>query len=208
MQQDILYLGSQSRARQNLLKFAQINYQLLQHASDEELEHLPNAFADHVLAIAIHKMQNLQLPTPAAVDTDYIYVCTADTLVKNTMTGEILGKPVNRADAIRMLTLERTAPLEVLTGCCLEKFRRDNQQWVRVDLAHWTSGAVVEFYVDDDSIERYLTTFPFVLNCSGAGVIEDHGLSYLKSISGSYTAVIGLPLYELRIALKKMGFRF
>ena len=72
--------------------------------------------------------------------------------------------------------------------------------------AHWTTGAIIEFYVDHDSIDKYFATFPNVLQCSGAGVVEDHGLSYLKSISGSYTAVLGLPLYELRLALKKIGF--
>ena len=42
----------------------------------------------------------------------------------------------------------------------------------------------------------------------GAGVIEGIGQAFLKNINGSYTAVIGLPLFELRQALKKIGFKF
>lgn len=208
MQKDTLYLGSQSQARRRLLEFAQINYQLLTHGSDEELTHKPAAFNDYVLAIAAHKMQALVLPEPSAISTNYLYVLTADTLIRNPINGQILAKPNDRAHAIEMLTAERQAPMEVVTGCCLEKFSLCDNRWVRSDYAHWTTGATIEFCVDDDAMDRYFTAFPFVLQCSGAGMVEDHGLSYLKSVNGSYTAVIGLPLYELRQALKKMGFRF
>ena len=203
---DTLYLGSQSPARRRLLDYAKINYQVISHESTEELTSAPATFQEHVLAIAQHKMQMLNLPDPTNVDLNYLYALTADTLVRNTLTGEIFGKPISRERAISMLTSERQAPVEVLTGCCLEKFDRHNNCWISSDSDHWVTGAIIEFYVDDDSIDKYLATFPNVLQCSGAGVVEDHGLSYLKNISGSYTAVLGLPLYELRLSLKKMGF--
>jgi len=44
--------------------------------------------------------------------------------------------------------------------------------------------------------------------CCGAGMVEGFGASFLKSINGSYSAVIGLPLFELRDALKKLDFKF
>lgn len=204
---DTLYLASQSLARRRLLDYAKIQYQIIAHGSNEELTSLPASFEEHVLTIARHKMQTLKLPDPLSIQTNYLYALTADTLVKNTQSGEIFGKPLNRQNAISMLTCERQAPVEVLTGCCLEKFDYQNNQWIRSESAHWVSGAVIEFYVGNESIETYLSTFPYVLQCSGAGVVEEHGLSYLKSISGSYTAVLGLPLYELRMNLNKMGFQ-
>lgn len=207
MKTDTLYLGSQSSARRRLLDYAKIPYQLVAHGSDEILTTPPLTFHDQVLAIAQHKMQTLILPEPSTVGTDNIYALTADTLVKNTVTGQIFGKPSNLEHAIAMLTSERQAPVEVLTGCCLNKFSRKNNQWVSLAGEHWVSGAVIEFLIDPESIEQYFSIFPIALQCCGAGVVEDHGLSYLKSISGSYTAVLGLPLYELRVALKKMGFR-
>jgi septum formation protein len=205
---DCLYLGSQSSARRRLLDYAKISYQIIAHNSNEELSERPKTFSEHVLTIAQHKMQTLRLPDPSSLNGDYLYALTADTLVRNTLTGNIFGKPVDREQAIFMLTSERQAPVEVLTGCCLEKFYCHNGRWTSSDSAHWVSGAIIEFNVDNDSVDQYLSTFPYVLQCSGAGVVEDHGLSYLKSISGSYTAVLGLPLYELRMALKKIGFRF
>lgn len=203
---DCLYLGSQSSARRRLLDYAKIRYQIIAHDSNEELSEIPKNFSEHVLTIAQLKMQHIRLPDASSHTGDYLYALTADTLVRNTLTGDIFGKPIDRQQAISMLTSERCAPVEVLTGCCLTKLGCHNGKWKNLDSAHWVSGAIIEFNVDSDSVDQYLTAFPYVLQCSGAGVVEDHGLSYLKSISGSYTAVLGLPLFELRMALKKMGF--
>ena len=46
------------------------------------------------------------------------------------------------------------------------------------------------------------------MNVSGAVAIEEFGAQYLKSISGSYTAVVGLPLYEVKEALIDLNFKF
>ncbi len=208
MSKDILYLGSQSRARQRLLDYAGIRYKVLTHQSSEECEQQNKPFDEYVLAIAQSKMQALVLPPRTEIDTDYLFVVTADTLVRNPRTDQVLAKPNDRQHAIAMLTEERGGPIEVMTGCCLEKFQYINGSWSVTDKAHWAMSAMVEFYVDKESVNRYLEIFPFALHCSGAGVVEDHGLSYLKSVQGSYTAVIGLPLYELRQKLASMKFRF
>jgi septum formation protein len=209
MSSDILYIASQSKPRQQLLDFAQISYSVLDHGSDENLDQTAYAsFNDYVLAIAKSKMNAVVLPERHNVDQDYLFVLTADTLIRNPRTGKIFGKPGSREKAIAMLKDERDGAVEVVTGCCLEKYVFRNGSWQRDQFSHWTTGALVEFYVDDESMDRYLTILPIVVHCSGAGVVEDHGLSYLKSVNGSYTAVTGLPLYELRQELKKLNFRF
>lgn len=208
MKKDILYLGSQSSARQRLLTFANIPYVVLCHGSDEIVDPAQKSFEQHVLAIAQHKMQMLLLPDKDSVCKEYLFAVTADTLVKSTKTGKVLGKPKDRADAVEMLTIERTTPVEVMTGCCVRKFYYEENDWKQKEAVDWVSGALMEFCVESDAVDHYLSTFPFILQCSGAGMVEEHGLSYLKSIQGSYTAVIGLPLYELRQALKQLGFIF
>lgn len=205
---DILYLGSQSLARQNLLKSAKIPFKLLAHGSDEVLEEQCTTFAGHVLAIAQGKMRSLALPSREQIGQDYIFVLTADTLIKDLATDTILSKPVDRQAAIEMIASERNGPVEVTTGCCLEKFYFNNGQWELETSAHWTTCTLIEFFVDEDCVDLYLEELPIALQCSGAGVIEGHGLSYLKSIQGSYTGAIGLPLYELRQALRKLEFKF
>ncbi len=208
MTKDILYLASQSKSRQHLLELAQISFKVLEHASDENIARNGASFNDYVLAIAQHKMQALTLPTREEAGKDYMFVLTADSLVRNPRTDAIFGKPTDRDHARAMLTAERQGPVEVVTGCCLEKYIFKADAWQRDGYEHWTTGAMVEFYVDDENIDKYLKTLPMALYSSGAGIVEDHGLSYLKSVNGSYTAITGLPLYELRQALKKLGFAF
>jgi septum formation protein len=208
MSKDVLYLASKSKPRQRLLTFAQISYKTIGHGSDERIENPDAPFAEQVLSIARSKIRTAQLPKKDLVPTEYIFVLTADSLVRNPRTGIVLSKPLTRQGAIAMLTDERSGPVEVVTGCCLEKFHFRDGMWQQGELAHWTNTTAAEFYVDEDSIDRYLATFPIALQCSGAGVVEEHGLSYLKSINGSYSSVIGLPLYELRQELKKLGFKF
>lgn len=205
---DILYLGSQSPARQQLLRYAGIPFQFIPHRSDENLADTPQHFADHVQMIAQEKMRSLLLPTRDEVGKDYLFALTADSLIKNPRTKEILAKPIDKHDAIRMLTEEGEGCIEVATGVCLERLAWHHDSWIKNSERYWTSSAIIEFYVDAESIEHYLSCLPIALQCSGAGVIEGHGLSYLKSVSGSYTAAIGLPLYELRGHLKDLGFRY
>jgi septum formation protein len=179
----------------------------LVHTSDEQPRHGINTFQDYVLAVAQGKMRSLRLPEPTKTDLDHIYALTADTLIRNPATGQVFGKPTNRDHAIKMLKAQQQGVIEIVTGCCLEKFNKGQDGWHRAASEHWVTGATAEFFVDDDSIDTYLKEIPIALKCSGAGYVEDHGLRYLKSINGSFSAVIGLPLYELCINLKKIGFK-
>ncbi len=207
MKKDILYIGSQSPTRQRLLEHAGIPCKVLVHTSDEQPRHGVNEFKDYVLAVAQGKMRALRLPEATKTEDEYIFALTADTLVRNPTTSQIFGKPMNKDHAIKMLHSERSGPVEVVTACCLEKYYRRSDGWQRGEAEHWVNVTKIEFIVDDDSIETYFKAFPGALQASGAGMIEDHGLRYLKSINGSYTSVLGLPLYELCENLRKLGFK-
>jgi len=76
---DVLYIASQSRARQRLLTFAGIPYHVLEHGSDENLPYDGGSFAAYVLAIAQSKMRAVVLPARQEVATDYLFMLTADT---------------------------------------------------------------------------------------------------------------------------------
>jgi septum formation protein len=207
MKKDILYLGSQSKSRQRLLEQADIPFKVLTHMSDEQPRQGINAFQDYVLAVAQGKMRALRLPEPTKTDSDFIFALTADTLERNPVTSQIFGKPLNREHAAKMLRAQRQGPIEVVTACCLEKFYKHEDGWRRGEFAHWITTTQVEFYVDDASLDTYFKMLPGVMQASGAAMVDEHGLRYLKSISGSYTSVIGLPLYELCEQLRKMGFK-
>ena len=206
MTKDILYLGSKSKPRQRLVELAGVEYRLLEHKSDECGIDLEDNFDEYVLSIAQDKMQHLIFPD--GYQGEEIFVLTADTLPRAGDGKHVLGKPEDIAQAKEWLKLLAQGEAEVVTGCCLEKRVYKNGVWELKDKNHWITKSLVEFFVDSDSIDWYLQKTPNVLNASGAAIIEEFGQCFLKSVNGSYTNILGLPLFELRHALKEMGFRF
>lgn len=205
MKKDILYLGSQSNSRQKLLRIAGILYKVLEHKSDECGIDLELDFNDYVLEIAKHKMRHLTFPLELE-KSEYIFVLTADTLTRTLNTKQILGKPKDKNDAIKMIEILNKEPIEVITGCCLEKKFYDNK-WKTEVKKYWTTKSIVEFCVEKENLDLYLKKVPLALKACSAGVVEDFGLNFFKNIQGSYTNVIGLPLFELRQNLKNIGFK-
>jgi septum formation protein len=212
---DMLYLGSQSASRQSLLKLADINFKVLTHKSSECVIEPADDFEKYVIAIACDKMQHLQLPeinsqeyNNLKVNENRIFVLTADSLIKTANTNQILGKPKDLEHAREMLRIIRDQSVDVLTGCCLQVMNRSGQHWELEKRQCWATGARVEFSIDEENLDLYFAKAPLALYACGAGVIEGIGQSFLKSIKGSYTAVLGLPLFELRQKLKEFGFKF
>jgi septum formation protein len=205
---DCLYLGSQSKARQKLLELAGIKFKILQHKSSECVIEPDGDFEKYVISIACDKIQHLQLPETDQIPEDTLFVVTADTLIKTVETNQILGKPKDLEEAKEMLASFRHQPVFVLTGCCLRVMKKSGQHWDLEKQECWATGAQVEFVVDPDSMDSYFKNEPWALQACGAGIIEGYGQSFLKSINGSYTAVLGLPLFELRQKLKAVGFKF
>lgn len=208
MMHDILYLGSQSASRQQLLTQTGIQFQILEHESSESGMENQDDFQAHVLAIAYDKLRHLKLPNLASVAADYIFVLTADTLVRTSKSLQILGKPRDKAHAVQMLELISQEPIEIVTGCCLERMVKTANGWSMEQFHHWTSSALVEFYVEPERIDLYFKESPAALSACGACVIEGLGQSFLKSFSGSYSGAVGIPLFELVQALKAMHFKF
>ena len=210
MKKNKLYLGSQSKMRQHLLELAQIPYTVLKQTSDECSVNLTGSFDKYVLAIAQEKMAHVVIPeelqTKNLRSKNSIFVLTADTLMRLQKSKTILGKPNDKTDAKRMLRLMREEPIELVTGCCLEQKKCTDNVWQTVAQKHWTTPVTLEFCVADEEIDLYFEKMPHALAACGAGIIEDFGMNFLKRIDGSFTAILGLPLFELRLKLKEMGF--
>lgn len=203
---DILYLGSQSSVRQRLLKTAGIKFNVLEHQSDECGVELEKDFGKYVLGIAKHKMESLDLPKIEEYKKNAIFVLTADTLVK--VDDHVLGKPEDLDDAKRMLEHMFNKSTEVLTGVCLEKKIFQDGRWLINAEKNWVTSAIIEFWVDEENYDNYFRRLPEAIFSCGAGRIEDFGQNFVKSINGSYTTILGLPMFELRQALKELGFKY
>jgi len=137
-----------------------------------------------------------------------IFVLTADTLIRATLSNQVLGKPRDINHARDMIGLLRREPAEVVTGCCLEKRIYENGAWQLQDTISWTTSSIAEFIIDEAMVEQYFEKVPFFLNIAAGCAVEGYGQSFLKSVNGSYTGILGLPLFELRQALKKLDFKF
>ena len=71
------------------------------------------------------------------------------------------------------------------------------------------SGAVgcqVELDLTDEHIKTYLAGQPEFTCIAGALAVEEFGAQFIRTYNGSYTAVLGLPMAEVRDALEELGF--
>ncbi len=121
-------------------------------------------------------------------------VLAADTTVA--LAGEILGKPADRADADRILRTLSGTQHRVLTAIALA-FEE------RLELA--VSESLVTFaFLDDARIASYVQSGePF--DKAGGYAIQGRAGAFVSRLEGSYTGVMGLPLYETGELLRKFG---
>lgn len=198
---NILYLASQSLSRQQLLSEAQIPFELLSQTADEAACDWGLPLHKLVASIALYKMEHADL---SGIDHDKeIFVLTADTLSQDG-NGAIQGKPKDRADAIEKIKQARGGT-RLCTGFCLDKKVWRDGAWQTVERIEEVVHARYKFIIPDEWIEIYLDKSPG-LHCSNAIAVEQYGGQFLKEVQGSYSAIVGLPLYEVREALEKLGF--
>ncbi len=199
---NILFLGSSSRSRQKLLDEVQIPYQVIGHSANEDLVPHASTLQETVLAIAQYKMNYISIPY--GKENDICFILTADTMGSDTK-GVIHGKPKNKIDAISKIKACRDGVLVTATGFCIEKRVFKNNRWIVEESFSDVVTSESIFIVPDNWIERYLD-YSHGLVASGAVAIELYGGQFLKSVKGSYSSIIGLPLYEIRTALENLDF--
>jgi len=123
-------------------------------------------------------------------------VLAADTEV--VLEGKVLGKPRDAPDAIAMLAALSGRTHEVVTAVAV--------RW-EAQLAQTVSSSRVTFRVlQNDEIERYIATGePF--DKAGAYAIQGRAAAFIRHLEGSYSGVMGLPLFETAEILTKIGYQ-
>lgn len=204
---NILYLGSKSRSRQRLLNEASIQFKVVEQSADETLCDWNKPLRQLVELIALYKMEHVIIPD-GKKENDYCFVLTADTLGID-YQGNICGKPIDKEDAIKKIKAYRYGA-ETGTAFCLEKRIWKSDKWFSEKRIIKFVNATYIFDIPDDWIERYfelsIASGISYMQLSGAVAVEEFGAQFLKTINGSYTAVVGLPMYELREALIEFEF--
>lgn len=199
----VLYIASNSASRKKLLEHALIPFQVIVQDADESVVSTDQPLSDVVMQLAILKMHHAQIPA-GSLENEVCFVLTADTLGL-TQCGRVLCKPVDRQDAISMLTQARQGITQTATGFCLRKMSWQNNSWVVVQEIVDFDQADSVFNVPDAFMEFYLDAIPF-LSVSGAISIEEVGGQFLQSVNGSYETIVGLPMFKIRQALFDIGF--
>ena len=185
-----IVLASQSPRRRELLSLYGIPFVVDPSQADEE--HVQGTGAQRVKALAKAKCDEVAQRYPGR------FVLAADTLV--CVDDEVLGKPKDEADAMRMLRLLSGRAHQVHTGLCMRL--PDGRELVDVDTTD-----VVFMPLSDAQIKRYIESGE-PMDKAGAYAIQGKAGIFIDRISGSHSNVIGLPLGLLTRFLAQAGITF
>jgi len=189
-----LVLASGSLRRQQLLHGLGLNFQIIvSGASEEILEHVSPAQLVETLAQRKAREVLEDLPQDSS---DRTVVLGADTVV--VLDGKVLGKPVDRDDAIAMLSALQGVEHIVYTGVCVA---RTGENQIRTQHA---ATRVRMRSLSKFQIERYVATGE-PMDKAGSYGIQGYGATLVESIQGDYFTVVGLPLALVTDMLEEFG---
>jgi septum formation protein len=173
-------LASASVTRLALLKKLCVTPDICAPASVDESPHKHERARLYVERIAGLKMDAAFADYPDGI------ILAADTIVS--VGRRLMQKPENKEEARAMMELYSGRRFRVFTSIVMQDWQKRCQR---------TAWAHLRFKrLSSEEIEWYLQTQPWQ-NCCGGLVIEGGAGSFLTHISGSYSAVLGLPLYEM-----------
>ena len=181
MQPRAIYLASASPRRSELLRQIDVAH-VVRPVDIDESPRPAEQPAHYALRLAEEKARALWERLPA---TERLPVLAADTTVA--LGDEILGKPADRADAARILGRLSGVAHEVHTAVAL---LHEEGADARV------STSTVTFRpLTPDEIDWYWDTGE-PADKAGAYAVQGHGAIFIRHLAGSYSGVMGLPLYE------------
>jgi septum formation protein len=197
----MIYLASRSPRRRELLAQIGVKFEPLlfregsrQDADTDESPQPGEQPDEYVRRVARQKCEAAWQRVVMRRGLQRKPVLAADTTVA--LAGQIFGKPTDRADAERMLKLLSGTQHRVVTSVAV-------QFEGRIELA--VSESLVTFAtLDDTRIGSYILTGEPFDKAGGYG-IQGRAGSFVERLEGSYTGVMGLPLYETGNLLRLFG---
>ena len=183
-----ILLASNSPRRRELLSGLGVDYQV------RLLLDIDESFPPHLSAEEIPQHISRNKADAYAVEEDELLI-TADTIVY--CKGEVLGKPVDEADACRMLRQLSGCTHQVVTGVTLK---------TREQVRTFSCTTQVTFAeLSDEEIAYYVQHYAPYDKAGAYGVQEWIGFVGVTRLEGSYFNVMGLPVQRLYTELKKMN---
>ncbi|MCL1830949.1 MAG: Maf family protein [Oscillospiraceae bacterium] len=182
-----IVLASKSPRRRELFSYITVDFSC-QEADIDESVYTHLATSQQVLRLAEAKCRHIALEMSDSV------VIGCDTLVEH--SGIVMGKPVDREDAIRMLRQLSDSKHYVYTGVAIEYMGHMHSFVERTEVSFISlSEAEINFYVNTD--EPY--------DKAGGYAIQGIASRYISAIVGDYFNVMGLPISKIYRYLSQQG---
>lgn len=198
---DFIYLASQSPRRSQLLTQLGVRHELLLASAEEDAESLEAEIDGESPEVYVARVTEAKLDAAlarlAARGLPPAPILCSDTTVA--VDQKILGKPLDGDDAFRTLRLLAGRSHRVITAVALG---RGDRRSVAVNVSS------VEFApLSDEQIQRYIASGePF--GKAGAYAIQSQAAAWISRIEGSYSGIMGLPLFETAQLLRQWGVQF
>ena len=200
MTEKTIILGSASPRRRELL--AQIGAEFEVRVSNKEEVYHSNVPEEIVKELALMKAENvaeeLAEENPAGAVKSTV-VIGADTIV--VLDGEILGKPADEADAVRMLNGLQGRRHDVYTGVAVLDYDENGEKRV---YNYPVGTAVCVNEMTEEEIRAYVETKD-PLDKAGAYGIQGRFAAHIDRIEGDYYNVVGLPVSRVYRTLRELG---
>lgn len=181
----MLILASNSPRRRELLNM--LGYEFVVKASDcDETTNITNP-AEFVKELSKRKANAIDFSNE---DT----VIGSDTVVA--IDGKILGKPIDEADAFRMLKMLSGKTHTVYTGVTI--LQKD------VEITDVITCDVTFKIMTETEISNYIKTIE-PMDKAGAYAVQGKGSAFVEKLNGDYFAVVGFPCCYVNTILNKLG---
>ena len=215
-----IYLASQSPRRQKLLKQIGVRFELLLAGSDEDAESLESIITDepaldYVKRVTLAKLQAAQKRLIQR-DLKWAPILCADTTVVISINGNesILGKPKDHEDAHRILHLLSGRTHQVHTAVALlnqtsviDLRESSDRKGGDPPLLLVSSSEVTFKKLDDQLISTYISSNE-PMGKAGAYGIQGLAAGFIENIQGSFSGIMGLPLFETAQLLQASDVQF
>ena len=199
MTPDFIYLASQSPRRAQLLGQFGVRHELLLAGPEEDAESLESVLSGESPTAYVQRVTLLKLDAAVARRkrlglADAPVLC-ADTTVA--LGRSILGKPDDVRDAERMLAMLSGSTHRVLTAVALQHGRRRHAALSvsRVRFAPMTRKQIARYAESGEPLGK-----------AGAYAVQGAAAAFIEHISGSYSGIMGLPMFETAQLLRGAGF--
>ncbi len=197
---EFIYLASQSPRRRQLLEQLGVRHELLLPEAHEDAEGLevvlpgesPTAYVQRVtrlkLEAALVRLKRRDLPAAP--------VLCSDTTVA--LGRRIYGKPADPVDARRMLAELAGQTHRVLTAVAIGTPRRCERALSvsRVTFAAMNRSQIAAYVAGGEPMGK-----------AGAYAVQGRAAAFISHISGSYSGIMGLPMYETAQLLSSFGYK-